>query len=73
MGGTTSDSGVRAADTPSDPMKHQQTLATLIVAVLCSAVLVLFTDVEQDLLQQLKRFTQPRLERWGHVPKRMET
>ena len=54
-------------------MKHQQTLATLIVAVLCSAVLVLFTDVEQDLLQQLKRFTQPRLERWGHVPKRMET
>ena len=48
-------------------MKHQQTLATLLTAVLCSGVLVLFTDVEQDLLQQWKRFTQPRLERRGHV------
>ena len=54
-------------------MKHQQTLATLLTAVLCSGVLVLFTDVEQDLLQQWKRFTQPRLERRGHVPKRTET
>ena len=54
-------------------MKHQKTLATLIVAVLCSAVLVLFTDVEQDLFQQWERLTQPRLEPRGHVPKRMET
>ena len=54
-------------------MKHQQILVTLIVAMLCSAVLLLFTDVEQDLFQQWERLTQPRLEPRGHVPKRMET
>ncbi|MGB1776106.1 MAG: hypothetical protein ACPHGV_07195 [Synechococcus sp.] len=53
-------------------MKHQQSLVTLLVALLCSAVLVLFTDVEQDLHQQLRRLSQPGVERRGQLPSRID-
>ena len=54
-------------------MKHQQTLATVIVALLCSGVLVLFTDVENDLMRQMERWRQQGAERLGQVPSRIET
>ena len=53
-------------------MKHQQALVSLLVAVLCSAVLVLFTDVEQDFNDQLRRFRQPGIERRGQLPRRVD-
>ncbi|MEB3159735.1 MAG: hypothetical protein VKK03_09795 [Synechococcus sp.] len=34
-------------------MNHRQTRVTLVVALLCSGILVLFTNVELDLLRWL--------------------
>lgn len=53
-------------------MKDQQTLVTLVVALMCSAVLVLFTDVEQDLYKQLRHLSQPGIERRGQLPSRID-
>ena len=54
-------------------MKQHQTLATVVVALLCSGILVLFTDVENDVRQQLERWRQQGVERLGQVPSRIET
>ena len=54
-------------------MKQHQTLATVVVALLCSGILVLFTDVENDVRRQLELWRQQGVERLGQVPSRIET
>ena len=49
----------------------RQPLICLVLSLICTSILVLFTDVEVDLLRRLR---QPRdLERTGQLPRRIET
>ena len=49
----------------------RQPLICLVLSLICTSILVLFTDVEVDLLRRLR---QPRdLERTGQLPRCIET
>ena len=50
---------------------RQQPVICVVLCVICSTILVLFTDIEEDVWRWLR---QPNdVERMGHVPRRMET
>ena len=50
---------------------RQQPVICIVLTMICSTILVLFTEIEGDLWRWLR---QPNdLERMGQVPRRMET
>lgn len=54
------------------PLKtRQQPVICVVLSVICSTILVLFTDIEGDVWRWLRQPSD--LERIGQVPSRMET
>ena len=49
----------------------RQPLICLVLSLICTSILVLFTDVEVDLLRRLRQ--RRDLERTGQLPRRIET
>ena len=50
---------------------RQQPVICVVLSVICSTILVLFTDIEGDVWRWLRHPSD--LERIGQVPRRMET